>query len=63
MVLHGRTLDVVRAVTRDEAGKLKEEGEKQREKADKRNLYLLREGSTCINLLVPVRENEADART
>lgn len=44
LVLHGRTLDVARAVTRDEAGKLKEEGEKRREKADKRNLYLLREG-------------------
>ena len=44
LVLHGRTLDVVRAVTRDEAGKLKEAGEKMREKADKRNMYLLREG-------------------
>ena len=45
LVLQGRTLDVIRAVTRDEAGKLKEAGERQREKADKRNLYLLREGS------------------
>ncbi|KAI0260752.1 hypothetical protein BC834DRAFT_899152 [Gloeopeniophorella convolvens] len=44
LVLHGRTLDVVRAVTREEAGKLKEEGERAREKADKRNMYLLREG-------------------
>lgn len=44
LVLHGRTLDVVRAVTRDEAGRLKEVGEKAREKADKRNMYLLREG-------------------
>lgn len=44
LVLHGRTLDVVRAVTRDVAGKLKEDGEKKREKADKRNMYLLREG-------------------
>jgi hypothetical protein len=44
LVLHGRTLDVVHAVTREEAGKLKEEGEKAREKADKRNMYLLREG-------------------
>ncbi|KAH6909904.1 hypothetical protein BKA70DRAFT_1275304, partial [Coprinopsis sp. MPI-PUGE-AT-0042] len=33
LVLHGRTLDVVRAVTRDE-------GEKLREKQDKRNTYL-----------------------
>ena len=35
LVLQGRTLDVIRAVTRDEAGKLKEAGERQREKADK----------------------------
>ncbi|KAH7926597.1 RNA-binding domain-containing protein [Leucogyrophana mollusca] len=49
LVLHGRTLDVVRAVTRDQAGKLKEEGEKRREKADKRNLYLLREGVILPN--------------
>lgn len=44
LVLHGRTLDVVRAVTRDQASKLKEEGEKARQKADKRNMYLLKEG-------------------
>lgn len=44
LVLHGRTLDVVRAVTRNEATKLKEEGERKREKIDKRNVYLLREG-------------------
>jgi nucleolar protein 4 len=49
-VLHGRTLDVVRAVTRDVAGKLKEEGERMREKADKRNMYLLREGGVYIRL-------------
>ncbi|EMD36535.1 hypothetical protein CERSUDRAFT_106374 [Gelatoporia subvermispora B] len=49
LVLHGRTLDVIRAVTRDEAGKLKEAGERQREKADKRNLYLLREGIVLPN--------------
>ncbi|KAG1745626.1 hypothetical protein EDB19DRAFT_1632174 [Suillus lakei] len=49
LVLHGRTLDVVRAVTRDQAGKLKDEGEKRREKADKRNLYLLREGVIMPN--------------
>ena len=50
MVLHGRTLDVVRAVTREQATKLKEDGEKSREKADKRNLYLLREGGTSSSL-------------
>ena len=49
-MLHGRTLDVTRAVTRDEAGKLKEAAERQREKADKRNLYLLREGSKSITI-------------
>ena len=44
LVLHGRTLDVVRAVTRDVATKLKETNERAREKEDKRNTYLLREG-------------------
>lgn len=48
MVLHGRTLDVVRAVTREQAVKLKEDGERSREKADKRNLYLLREGGASF---------------
>ncbi|KAF9268810.1 RNA-binding domain-containing protein [Marasmius fiardii PR-910] len=49
LVLHGRTLDIVRAVTRTEAGKLREEGERQRQKADKRNVYLLREGVILPN--------------
>jgi len=49
LVLHGRTLDVVRAVTREEAGKLKEANEKAREKADKRNMYLIREGVILPN--------------
>ncbi|KAI0090642.1 hypothetical protein BDY19DRAFT_904925 [Irpex rosettiformis] len=65
LVLHGRTLDVIRAVTRDEAGKLKEAGERQREKADKRNLYLLREGIILPN--TPAAENlppaEVEKRT
>jgi nucleolar protein 4 len=47
LVLGGRTLDLARAVTRDKAGKLREQGERAREKQDKRNLYLLREGGTC----------------
>lgn len=51
LVLQGRTLDVIRAVTRDQAGKLKEVGEKQREKADRRHLYLLREGRTYFHML------------
>jgi nucleolar protein 4 len=50
LVLHGRTLDVVRAVTRDEARKLKEAGEKIRQKADKRNMYLLREGGRLFTV-------------
>ncbi|KIL59316.1 hypothetical protein M378DRAFT_85249 [Amanita muscaria Koide BX008] len=49
LVLHSRALDVTRAVTRDEAGRLKEEGERAREKADKRNMYLLREGVILPN--------------
>lgn len=44
LAMQGRTLDVTRAVTREEAGRLRELGEKQREKQDKRNLYLMREG-------------------
>lgn len=44
LVIHGRTLDVTRAVTRDEAAKLKDEGIRKREKEDKRNIYLMREG-------------------
>ncbi|KAK1225250.1 RNA recognition motif-containing protein [Marasmius sp. AFHP31] len=59
LVLHGRTLDVVRAVTRTEAGKLREEGEKRRQKADKRNMYLLREGVILPN--TPAAENLAPA--
>ncbi len=50
LVLHGRTLDVVHAVTREEADKRKEAGEKARERADKRNMYLLREGGELTYL-------------
>jgi nucleolar protein 4 len=56
-VLHGRTLDVVRAVTRDVAGKLKEDNERMREKADKRNLYLLREGGNNTFFLACLRSD------
>lgn len=62
LVLHGRTLDVTRAVTRDKAAELKDEGERRREKADKRNLYLLREGVIFPNspaaLSLPAAELE-----
>ncbi|KDR79246.1 hypothetical protein GALMADRAFT_243166 [Galerina marginata CBS 339.88] len=65
LVLHGRTLDVVRAVTRDVAGKLKEDNERMREKADKRNMYLIREGVIMPN--TPASENltpaEVERRT
>ncbi|KAF8342810.1 uncharacterized protein EI90DRAFT_3115348 [Cantharellus anzutake] len=44
LVLQGRTLDVVRAVTREEAQKFSDRNERAREKEDKRNLYLIREG-------------------
>ncbi|KAJ9107140.1 hypothetical protein QFC19_002800 [Naganishia cerealis] len=44
LVLHGRTLDVVRALTREDASVKKEDAEKARQKADKRNTYLMREG-------------------
>lgn len=42
----GRTLNVALAVSRDEASRLRETAEKQREKKDTRNLYLLREGGS-----------------
>jgi nucleolar protein 4 len=44
LTIHGRVLDVSRAVTREEASTMKEDGERAREKADKRNTYLMREG-------------------
>nr|CDI51437.1 related to Nucleolar protein NOP4 [Melanopsichium pennsylvanicum 4] len=42
--LHGRVLNVIPAVARDEASKLETSGRKEREKGDKRNTWLLREG-------------------
>lgn len=44
LVLHGRTLAVSRAVTREVAGNLSEDAQRAREKGDKRNTYLMREG-------------------
>ncbi|OCF34024.1 nucleolar protein 4 [Kwoniella heveanensis BCC8398] len=44
LVLHGRTLEVSRAVTREQAGQMKEDGERARNAGDKRNTYLMREG-------------------
>jgi nucleolar protein 4 len=37
------------AVTRDVAGKLREDNEKARQKLDKRNMYLLREGGIQVS--------------
>ncbi|KIS72094.1 uncharacterized protein UMAG_00516 [Mycosarcoma maydis] len=42
--LHGRVLNVIAAVARDEASRLETSGRKEREKGDKRNTWLLREG-------------------
>lgn len=44
LVLHGRSLEVSRAVTREEASQMKEDSERARERGDKRNTYLMREG-------------------
>lgn len=44
LVLYGRTLDVIRALTREDAATKKEDGDKSRSKSDKRNTYLMREG-------------------
>ncbi|EST06452.1 RNA recognition motif domain protein [Kalmanozyma brasiliensis GHG001] len=42
--LHGRVLNVIPAVDRSEATRLETSGRKEREKGDKRNTWLLREG-------------------
>jgi hypothetical protein len=51
LVPHRRTLDVVRAVTMNEATKLKEEGEREREKTDKRNGQAYRKASQTMKPL------------
>ncbi|KAF8714572.1 RNA recognition motif, partial [Rhizoctonia solani] len=60
LVLHGRTLSVARAVTRNEADRLREEGERSREKQDKRNLYLMREGVIFPNSSAAAGLSEAE---
>lgn len=42
--LHGRVLNVTPAVPREQAGKLADQALKGREKQDKRNTWLMREG-------------------
>lgn len=44
LVLQGRSIDVTRAVNRDQATKLRDAGERTRERKDARNLYLMKEG-------------------
>ncbi|PWN49528.1 hypothetical protein IE53DRAFT_388239 [Violaceomyces palustris] len=62
--LHGRVLSVVPAVARDEASKLEESGKKQREKGDKRNTWLMREGVPFPNsqLSASLSQVECDKR-
>ncbi|KAF8754511.1 RNA recognition motif [Rhizoctonia solani] len=55
-----RTLSVARAVTRNEADRLREEGERSREKQDKRNLYLMREGVIFPNSSAAAGLSEAE---
>ncbi|WFD29758.1 RNA recognition motif-containing protein [Malassezia sp. CBS 17886] len=62
--LHGRVLHVVRAVTRESATKLETTARKSREKEDKRNTWLLREGVPLPNtpLAGQLSEKESDKR-
>ncbi|KAL4401449.1 RNA recognition motif-containing protein [Malassezia pachydermatis] len=62
--LHGRVLHVVRAVTRETAGQLEESARKLREKGDKRNTWLLREGVPFPNtpLAASLSETEIERR-
>jgi nucleolar protein 4 len=50
MTLNGRVLDVNWAVTREQAGALKDENDRRKEKVDKRNTYLMREGGRSLLL-------------
>lgn len=45
--LQGRVLDVNRAVERNEANKLMEANAVKKQKEDKRNIYLMKEGGEC----------------
>ena len=52
IVLGGRVISVALAVERGEAKKLEEDNKEKKIKLDKRNLYLAREGSTCLHCLL-----------
>ena len=58
--LHGRVLHVVRAVTRETASSLETTARKEREKGDKRNTYLLREGVPFPNTQLAASLSDAE---
>ena len=58
--LHGRVLHVVRAVTRETASSLETTARKEREKGDKRNTYLLREGVPFPNSQLAASLSDAE---
>lgn len=58
--LHGRVLHVVRAVPRETASELETAARNAREKSDKRNTWLLREGVPFPNTTMASALNEAD---
>ncbi|TIC10731.1 hypothetical protein E3Q14_02644 [Wallemia mellicola] len=60
LTLQGRVLDVIKAVSRDEAVEKKEEGDKIKHKKDKRNVYLIREGVIFPNSPAGSTLSEAD---
>lgn len=60
LTLQGRVLDVIKAVSRDEAVEKKEEGDKVKHKKDKRNVYLIREGVIFPNSPAGKALSEAD---
>ncbi|CAG8576134.1 9125_t:CDS:2, partial [Dentiscutata heterogama] len=47
--LHGRVLSIVKAVDRDEAHRLTEENKNKKQKEDRRNTYLIKEGVVFPN--------------
>ena len=58
--LHGRVLHVVRAVTRETASSLETTARKEREKGDKRNTFLLREGVPFPNTQLAASLSDAE---
>ena len=58
--LHGRVLHVVRAVTRETASSLEATARKEREKGDKRNTFLLREGVPFPNTQLAASLSDAE---